>query len=67
MLEAARITDVTCHQPSLNTGPASPDIYIGDEKAWRALPEDDSRDTCEHRDASRAEFRVATHAVLPQG
>ena len=39
--QAARITDVTCHQPSLNTGPASPDIYIGDEKAWRALPEDD--------------------------
>ena len=41
MFEAARITDVTCHEPSLNTGPASPDIFIGDQKAWRALPADD--------------------------
>src|SRR5262245_61428040 len=41
MFEAARISDVTCHEPSLNTGPASPDIFLGDQRAWRALPADD--------------------------
>jgi hypothetical protein len=41
MPPAARLTDVTDHVPCLNTGPCSPDIHIGDQRAWRALPEDD--------------------------
>lgn len=41
MPPAARITDVTDHGPTLNTGPCSPDVDIGDQPAWRALPEDD--------------------------
>ncbi len=41
MPPAARLTDVTDHGPTLNTGPCSPDVDIGDQPAWRALPEDD--------------------------
>ncbi|MEL6381873.1 MAG: PAAR domain-containing protein [Cyanobacteria bacterium J06626_18] len=34
---AARIFDATAHGDPLKPGPASPNVYIGGKKAWRAL------------------------------
>ena len=38
MPEAARITDRTAHGAPLGPGTASPNVNIGRQKAWRALP-----------------------------
>src|SRR5437588_6072716 len=38
MPNAARTNDPTAHGPPLNPGPGSPDVDIGNQPAWRALP-----------------------------
>lgn len=38
MAKAARMTDPTSHAAPLGPGPGSPDVRIGQQNAWRALP-----------------------------
>ncbi len=38
MPAAARVNDATAHGPPLAPGPGSPDVVIGNQAAWRAVP-----------------------------
>ncbi len=37
-MPAARVGDLTSHAPPLSPGPGSPNVFIGGQPAWRALP-----------------------------